>query len=247
MGKAPLQQFASTYTLRYNLLLKWSLPLILAIALVFFLLSPLATHAVDTTAAPAPVTAAPASSIQWNSLTPAQKQALAPLEKDWVSLGKERQQKWVVFAAKYQQMNPDDQKRTQDKMNAWSRLTPEQRLAARENYIRSNKYQPEQRKQKWDEYSQLPDDQKAQLANHASKKTIITNLPTPAESKVQKLQPLKKSTKPVAPGGTAGVVSPTSPASAPLATPPAAPVAVTPTLATPATPVTPPAPASTTN
>ena len=254
MGKTSLQQFASTTVLRYNVLLNWSLPLFLFVALVFFLLSPLATHAVDTAAVPAPATSS--SSIPWNNLTPVQKQALAPLEKDWVALGKERQQKWVVFAAKYQQMNPDDQKRIQEKMNAWAKLTPEQRLAARENYIRSNQLQPEQRKQKWDEYRQLPDDQKAQLANHTDKKKIITNLPTPAESKVQKLQPLKKPNKPVTSGGATSVAPASSPASPPVAAPNTAlsttPPAVAAPTVTPApsnvpAPLPPSAPASTAN
>lgn len=156
--------------------------------------------------------AAPGAS-QWSSLTPAQQQALGPLAPGWNSMTPERQQKWLAFAGKYQNMSPDEQQRSQQKMDAWVKLTPEQHLAARENYLRSNKLPPEQRKQKWEEYQQLPDEQKAQLASH-TKKPLITNLPTPAESKQKKLQPLKTPRRPVASASPASA-RPLAPAAVP--------------------------------
>ena len=139
----------------------------------------------------------------WNHLTPGKQQALAPLMKDWDTMSVERQQKWLVFAEKFQKMTPADQQRTLEKMSDWVKLTPQQRLAARENYIRSNKLQPDQRAQKWQEYQQLSEEEKMQLASHPAKKKLITNLPSPAESKEQKLQPLKKPKNPTVPPGTA--------------------------------------------
>lgn len=210
MGKTSVQKFAPVSSLRNSLFLKWIPPFIVAVTLAIFLLLPSKGHALDTPAAPAPTTAN-----SWNHLTPIQKRALAPLEKDWASLSADRKQKWLVFADRFQKMKPEDQKRAQDKMDAWVKLTPEQRLAARENYIRSNMLEPDQRAQKWQEYQQLSDEQKAQLANHPDKKKLITNLPTPAESKEKKLQPLKTPKKPIS------ASQPTAPASAPLVTAPA--------------------------
>lgn len=152
------------------------------------LLSPVSVFANGAT------TTAPASS--WNKLTPEQKQALGPLMNDWPAMSAERQQKWLVFSTKFQKMTPVDQKRALEKMSDWVKLTPQQRLAARENYIRSNKLQPDQRAQKWQEYQQLTDEEKMQLASRPEKKKLITNLPSPAESKQQKLQPLKKPANP---------------------------------------------------
>ncbi|MET3108482.1 cell division protein FtsN [Oxalobacteraceae bacterium GrIS 2.11] len=171
--------------MRSNIFLKWMLPLILVAGLVLCSITQL--HAAN---------ASPPAPNAWNSLSPIQKQALAPLAKDWDSLPADRKQKWLAIAAKYEHMSPEDQKRAQEKMDAYVKLTPEQRRAVRENYLRSNKYEPEQRKQKWDEYNQLPEDERTQLANHPEKKKLITNLPTPAESKEQKLQPLKTPKKP---------------------------------------------------
>jgi len=128
----------------------------------------------------------------WENLTPAQQQTLAPLASDWNSFTPARRQKWLAMADKFQKMNPDEKKHIQDKMQAWTKLTPTQRAAARENYLRSNTLQPEQRDQRWQEYQQLTEEKKVQLMQHREKKKLITTLPTPAESKVQPLQPLKK-------------------------------------------------------
>jgi len=192
VGITSLQKFTPGPSLRSGVFLKWMLPPTLIAFTCLFLLLPIRGHALDTTP-PAPATTGSAS---WNSLTAQQKQALAPLAKDWAGYPADRKQKWLVFADKFQKMKPEDQQRAQEKMAAWTKLTPEQRLAARENYIRSNKLPPEQRAQKWQEYNQLPDDQKAQLASHPDKKKLVTNLPTPAESKEKKLQPLKAPKKP---------------------------------------------------
>jgi hypothetical protein len=190
---------------RQALFLPWLLTLLVAFALI-------------CCATPASHAAAPAG-VQWGSLSPIQQQALGPLSGSWNTLTPDRQQKWLAFAGKYQKMSPADQQRAQQKMDTWIKLTPEQRLAARENYIRSNKLQPDQRAQKWQEYQQLSDEQKAQLASRA-KKPLITNLPTPAESKETKLQPLKtpKKTGVAAPAAAA---RPLAPAVIPAPTSPA--------------------------
>ena len=170
---------------------------VLAVLLILLSASLLLTPARFFAAYGAPGVAT-ATANSWDSLTLSQKQALGPLAKDWNSMPAERQKKWLVFAVKFQKMTPPDQQRALEKMSDWVKLTPEQRLAARENYIRSNKLQPDQRAQKWQEYQQLSDEEKIQLANHPQKKKLITNLPSPSESKEKKLQPLKtqKSPKP---------------------------------------------------
>jgi len=172
-----------------HICLTWLPAMLTALILGSFLFSPSIGHAINPTP---PVNAAGNS---WDSLNAGQKQALGPLQQDWNTLTPDRKKKWLVFADKFQKMKPEDQQRAQQKMETWVKLTPEQRLAARENYIRSNKLEPDQRAQKWEEYQQLSDEQKAKLASHEKKK-LVTNLPTPAESKEKKLQPLKTPIKP---------------------------------------------------
>lgn len=137
-----------------------------------------------------------AQNTAWKNLTPSQQRSLAPLAQDWDSLSPDRQQKWMVISNKFQKMNPEQQKRVQEKMDAWVKLTPKERTAARENYLRSNKLEADQRNQQWQQYQQLPEEQRAQLAKQSPKRNFITNLPTPAESRIQKLPPLKTPHRP---------------------------------------------------
>ena len=129
----------------------------------------------------------------WVKLTAIQQKTLAPLATEWNKFEADGKKKWLEIADKFQSMKQAEQARVQQKMQAWSKLTPEQRVMVRENYIRSNKLKPDQRNEKWKEYQQLSNAQKLQLAAHSDKKNLVTNLPSPAESKLKKLQPLKLS------------------------------------------------------
>ena len=105
-----------------------------------------------------------------NKLTPAQKQTLAPLASEWNGFMPTRRQKWIVIANRVQKMNPEEQQRVQNKMQARITLTPGHRTAARENYLRSSKIQPEKRCQQWQEYQQVTEEQKVRLARYPDKK-----------------------------------------------------------------------------
>lgn len=69
----------------------------------------------------------------WQSLNNAQKSALAPLAGEWDQMENYRRKKWLSIAERYERMSPAEQQRLQEKMRDWSKLTPDQRLAAREN------------------------------------------------------------------------------------------------------------------
>jgi hypothetical protein len=91
----------------------------------------------------------------WAELTAEQQKILAPLKADWDSLEPERRRKWIGVAKRYPQMNFQAQERVQRRMQAWAKLTPEQRRLARENYKRLAKQPPakrEQLRQQWAEY-----------------------------------------------------------------------------------------------
>lgn len=93
----------------------------------------------------------------WSELTPAQKQVLAPLEREWERLDTTRRRKWVTIANRYPKMKPLQQQRLQRRMNDWAKLTPEERQAAREKYQTLKKLPPDQRERflrQWTEYQQ---------------------------------------------------------------------------------------------
>lgn len=135
----------------------------------------------------------------WTDLTPAQQQALAPLASEWDKLDSFRKNKWLAIGNKYAAMKPDEQQRLQERMREWAKLTPEQRRIARESYARAKKLNPDQKSAQWEQYQQLPEDQKKKLAANAASKKQVATLPSPTmQGKDSKtVPPIKSAPKPV--------------------------------------------------
>ena len=108
----------------------------------------------------------------WSSLTPGQRAALAPLERDWAGIDAQRKGKWLEIADHYQTMPPQDQARLQARMSEWVKMTPQQRNRARLQYQEARQAPPQDRQASWEAYKALPEDQRRALANRAA--------PTPA-------------------------------------------------------------------
>ena len=104
--------------------------------------------------------------VLWGSLTAEQQTVLAPLKGDWDKLEAERRQKWLGIAKRYPKMKPEEQARVQRRMQAWAKLTPEQRRQARENYKRMAKSGQKGGKLRdhWAEYQSLPPQEREELA-----------------------------------------------------------------------------------
>lgn len=103
----------------------------------------------------------------WAELTADQQMILAPLKADWESLEPERRRKWIGVAKRYPTMKIEEQERMQRRMQAWAKLSPEQRRQARENYRRIVKAPPEKRdklREAWAEYQALPPAERQNLA-----------------------------------------------------------------------------------
>jgi len=121
------------------------LAIILALACA---LSPVAQSAGPPTAAVAATQPGPA----WASLTPAQQQALAPVQGDWPALDAQRRKKLVTLADRYPKMTPEQQRRFTARLPEWVKLTPEQHKAAREKYRALKKLPPEKQQQVKSQY-----------------------------------------------------------------------------------------------
>ena len=185
----------------------------------------------------------------WKDLKPVQQQALAPLVAEWDKLDSNHKAKWLAIARKYETMKPDEQVRVQERMRAWVTLTPDQRRVARESYARTKKLNMDQKSAQWQQYQQLPDEQKQKLAAEAAKNKVAT-LPS-SQSKAKTVPPIKSVQKPILQQSImprTAVVSPAFPANTPAATPvvPApAPAPASTAVGTPAVPAPAPAAAST--
>lgn len=191
-----------------------------------------AVPAPRTTASAAPKAAAPKKSPNgpnWQSLTPAQQLALAPLAGEWDGMDGQRKEKWIAIGNKYARMSPAEQSRIQDRMRDWIKLTPQQRRSVRQSYASTKKWDADEKSAQWQQYLQLSDEQKAQLAKQKLSPTPATAI-SRAKPKPPSLLPI---TPPLAhPAATAAGVPATAaalpaPATATGAAAPAPPPAAT--------------------
>jgi len=128
----------------------------------------------------------------WNELSAVQKHVLEPLAPDWDKLKPTTRKKWLEISNRYASMTPAEQERLQARMRGWVTLTPEQRRIARENYARANKLDTEQRALRWQQYQQLSEQQKEELAEQATPRhKRVTTLPPATLNKSKPAAPVK--------------------------------------------------------
>jgi hypothetical protein len=106
--------------------------------------------------------------VRWQSLTPAQRSALAPLEREWPTIDAARKQKWLVIAGRFKTLPPLEQARISDRMTEWARLTPAERGEARLRYQEARQVPESDRSARWEAYQKLPPNEKQQLAARAA-------------------------------------------------------------------------------
>ena len=217
-----------------------------AASLVLAQTQPAPAAVVGAPAAPKPAPGAVAAAkpiratdkTQWKDLSLPQQVALDPLKAEWNHMEAVRKQKWLDIANRYSSMKPDEQQRVQERMRAWLKLTPEERRVARENYTLSKKIDKGQKSAQWEQYQQLPDEEKRKLADAAATKKQVTNLPPKSQPKA--IAPIKPNPAVVCAAGTVKNPHPGLPACLPAPAPAAAPVIVPPlTIIPPGTPAAP--------
>ncbi len=120
--------------------------------------------AVSCFAAIVAVAAPPAASPLWSALTPAQQQALAPLQPTWDGVDATRKKKWIEVADRFPRLPVDERKRVQERMAAWAAMSPNERAQARLQFQETRLIGPEQRQARWQAYQALPEDERKRLA-----------------------------------------------------------------------------------
>lgn len=104
---------------------------------------------------------------KWGELSPAQRNALKPLERDWSSIDADRKEKWLDIARRMPGMPPAERERVQQRMAEWARMSPSQRGQARLAYQQAKQVAPKDRQAQWEAYQALPPEQKRQLQARA--------------------------------------------------------------------------------
>lgn len=103
----------------------------------------------------------------WAALTLPQRQALAPLEREWPGIDAQRKSKWLEVAARFPAMPEGERARLQDRMADWARLTPAERSSARLQFQETRRLGPDDRQAQWEAYQALPEDQRKALAQQS--------------------------------------------------------------------------------
>lgn len=168
----------------------------------------------------------------WRSLTPAQQQALQPLQGEWDQMDGVRKQKWLQLSKRFAVMKPEERERVHERMRAWIKLTPEQRELARDTYNRTRKIAPEQKSASWENYQQLPEEEKRQLAASGRKPAA------PPTADAKPAATLNKSAAACPAGMARNTISATPPC---VSAPPPAPLPTVPAQPAPPAPTAPPA------
>lgn len=121
------------------------------------------------TTVPPPPRSAPKAEVgaPWQELTPAQRAALKPLERDWSGLDGSSKQKWLELSARVPAMSPDERNRLDGRMADWARLSPQERGRARLNFEEAKQVPAKDRQARWEAYQALPPEQKRALAERA--------------------------------------------------------------------------------
>jgi hypothetical protein len=140
------------------------LPLVVVVVLV----AP--EHGVAADSPRPPGTPAPVreEGVRWLNLTPAQREALSPLERDWPSIEAWRKQKWLAIAARYHSLPPEERTRIQARMTEWARMTPAERGQARLRFEEARHVPATDRSARWQAYQALPPEERAQFAARAA-------------------------------------------------------------------------------
>ena len=143
------------------------------------------------------------SSQNWASLSASQKEALAPLSKEWDQLDGARKGKWLEIAARYQTLPAEHQQRLRERMAEWTRMSPSDRQRARIGYQHASELRaPEQEtkmREKWDAYQALPPEKRQRLVERAAEKASAAgrDVPAPPRAKAPiQRAPLTASTGP---------------------------------------------------
>lgn len=123
------------------------------------------TAQVKPAASQAPSPVSTASGPSWTSLTPGQRLALAPLERDWPGIEEPRKTKWLELAQHFHKLPPEEQLRVQQRMTEWARMSPAQRGRARLNFQESKQFTAQEKQEHWQTYQALSAEQRKALAN----------------------------------------------------------------------------------
>lgn len=119
--------------------------------------------------AAAPQASATGDGPAWRELTASQRNALRPLERDWARIDGPRKRKWIEIASRFPSMSAGERTRLQERMAEWARLSPQDRNTARLNFRDAKDVPANERRDRWEAYQSLSEDERRRLAEQAAR------------------------------------------------------------------------------
>lgn len=120
---------------------------------------------------------------RWESLSPPQREALAPLASQWAQLDPASQDTWAALARRYPSLSSAEQQRLRERMQHWAQLSPAEREQARRGHAQAQHLAPEDRAAKWERFQSLPPERKQALLERASARRESASAPASAPAK----------------------------------------------------------------
>lgn len=99
----------------------------------------------------------------WESLSAAQRSALAPMQQLWPSLDAQQQQQWLALARDFEHKSPAERATLHERMGEWARMTPEQRERARAGFGQARSVSEQEKRARWQQYQTLPAGERKRL------------------------------------------------------------------------------------
>jgi hypothetical protein len=144
----------------------------------------------------------------WAELTVPQRQALAPLQRDWPSIDRQHRQKWLEVASRFPTMGADERSRVQERMADWARMTPNERANARLQFQEVRRLPADERQARWQAYQALSQEERSTLAQRA-KPAVKAATPAPPRSGTSaEASTAKRNLVPTTPAPPASAVAP---------------------------------------
>ena len=106
----------------------------------------------------------------WMELSERQQVALLPLKKMWPEINQAQKRKWLAVSRNYHDLPEQEQEKMHARMNEWVAMSPRERAHARLEYARAQTISVDERRNRWEAYQALSEEERQQLAHQPARK-----------------------------------------------------------------------------
>lgn len=103
----------------------------------------------------------------WDSLSPSQREVLAPLASQWPQMDASSRDTWALLAQRYPKLDAAEQARLAERMRDWAALSPQERQRVHQGFLAAQRVGAAERQAKWEQYQALSPEQRQALQERA--------------------------------------------------------------------------------